>query len=42
MEVITVKKKNETWLDVECEASIERELSEHFCFYVPGYKFMPA
>ena len=20
----------------------ERELSEHFCFYVPGYKFMPA
>ena len=42
MEVITVKKKNETWLDVECEPSIERELSEHFCFYVPGYKFMPA
>jgi superfamily II DNA or RNA helicase len=42
MESLTVKKINETFLEIECEASTERELSEHFCFYVPGYKFMPA
>ena len=42
MEYIIVKKKNETFLELECEASIQRELSEHFCFFVPGYKFMPA
>lgn len=42
MEYIIVNKKDETFLGVECGPSIERELSEHFCFYVPGYKFMPA
>ena len=29
-------------MHVECEPSTEAELSEHFCFFVPGYKFMPA
>ena len=29
-------------MGVQCDQSIERELSEHFCFFVPGYKFMPA
>ena len=42
MDTITVKKKNEVFMHVDCEPSIERELSEHFCFFVPGYKFMPA
>ena len=42
MERIVVGKLNESFLQVSCEASTERELSEHFCFYVPGYKFMPA
>ena len=42
MEVIKVKKKNEVYMHVECEPSTEAELSEHFCFFVPGYKFMPA
>ena len=42
MESLIVKKVNETFLHIECEPSTERELSEHFCFYVPGYKFMPA
>ena len=42
METLIVKKKNETFLHIECEPSVERELSEYFCFYVPGYKFMPA
>jgi len=42
MESLTVKKVNESFLEIECEPSTERELAEHFCFYVPGYKFMPA
>lgn len=42
MEIIKVKKKNEVFLHIETEPSIEQELAEHFCFYVPGYKFMPA
>ena len=42
MESITIKKKNEVFMHVQCEPSIEKELSDHFCFFVPGYKFMPA
>ena len=42
MESLKVRKINETFLQIECDASTERELSEHFCFFVPGYKFMPA
>ena len=42
MDQIVVAKLNETFLQISCESSTERELSEHFCFYVPGYKFMPA
>jgi len=42
METIIIQKKNEVFMHVQCDASIERELSEHFCFFVPGYKFMPA
>ena len=42
MEVISYTKLNETLIQIECEASTGQELSEHFCFYVPGYKFMPA
>ena len=42
MEIIKVKKRNEAFLQITTEPSVEQELSEHFCFYVPGYKFMPA
>lgn len=42
MDVIRLKKKNEAFLYVECERSIEKELSEYFSFFVPGYQFMPA
>ena len=42
MDVIKVAKMNETFMHVSCDPSIERELSEHFQFFVPGYKFMPA
>lgn len=42
MDLIKIKKKNESFLEIITEPSIEQELAEHFCFYVPGYKFMPA
>jgi superfamily II DNA or RNA helicase len=42
MDKIKVRKKNESFLEILTEPSIEQELAEHFCFFVPGYKFMPA
>ena len=42
MDQIVITKKNEVFLHIQTEPSIEMELSEHFCFFVPGYKFMPA
>ena len=42
MDLIKIKKKNESFLEIITEPSIEHELAEHFCFFVPGYKFMPA
>ncbi len=42
MDTLVIKKLNEAFMHIECEPSVERELSEHFCFFVPGYKFMPA
>lgn len=37
-----LRKYNEVYLKVECEADVAYELSEYFTFFVPGYKFMPA
>ena len=42
MDLIRVKRYNETYNKIICEPSIAQELSEHFSFYVPGYKFMPS
>ena len=42
MESLIVSKQNESFIHIECERSVEQELSEHFCFFVPGYRFMPA
>lgn len=42
MDQIKITKKNESFLFVETDPSVEMELTEHFCFFVPGYKFMPA
>ena len=39
---ITLHKKNEVYLQVECERSIARELNEFFSFDIPEAKFMPA
>jgi superfamily II DNA or RNA helicase len=41
-DIITVSKKNESTLLIDCETSILRELAEKFEFFVQGYKFMPS
>lgn len=42
MDKIVISKANHVFLNIQTDAGIEQELSDHFCFYVPGYKFMPA
>lgn len=42
MDKIVVTKKNETFLHIKADPGIRMELSEHFSFYVPGYKFIPT
>jgi len=42
METLIVEKKNEVYITVDADPNIQREISEFFTFYVPGYKFMPA
>lgn len=42
MDKLIVHKLNNVFLQVSCESGIARELSDHFSFYVPGYRFMPA
>ncbi len=38
---LTISKKNEIYLKVDCEPHIKYELSDQFTFDVPGAKFMP-
>ena len=40
--MITVTKKNEASLNVECDVSVAQEINDFFTFEVPGAKFMPA
>ena len=42
MDTLIIEKKNEVYITVDCDQNIQREISEFFTFYVPGYKFMPA
>ena len=42
MDKIIVKKANHVFLEIQTDPGIEQELAEHFCFFVPGYKFMPS
>jgi len=42
LDKIIISKANHVFLNIQTDAGIEQELSDHFCFYVPGYKFMPA
>lgn len=39
---VLVHKLNEAFVKIECERFLAQEISEHFTFYVPGYRFMPA
>jgi superfamily II DNA or RNA helicase len=41
-DVIRIKKKNEVFVTVDCDPSIQNELTDFFTFMVPGAKFMPA
>lgn len=40
-EIINISKISNTTCFVDCSSSVSKELSEHFSFLVPGYKFMP-
>jgi superfamily II DNA or RNA helicase len=38
---LALYKKNETFINFECEKSIAQEMSDYFTFYVPGYQYTP-
>ena len=40
--LLTVQLINHSMIAVACEPGIRQELSDYFCFMVPGAKFMPA
>ena len=42
MDTLIIEKKDDVYLTVDCDPNVQREISEFFTFYVPGYKFMPA
>lgn len=39
--MIEIKKKNETYLQIQCEEGVAQELNDKFSFFATGYKFMP-
>jgi len=39
---LLLTKKNEAFIQFECERSIAQELSDYFTFFVPNYQFTPA
>ncbi len=39
---IILHKKNEAFIQFECEKSTAQELSDFFTFFVPGFQFTPA
>ena len=42
MDKISLYKKNDVYIKVDCERGTAMELSQYFTFEVPGAKFMPA
>ena len=42
MDIIKVRKKNHSMLEVRTDPGIANEITDFFTFFVPGYKFMPA
>jgi superfamily II DNA or RNA helicase len=39
---LIISKSNEVYAHLACERHIAKELSDYFCFMVPGYQFVPA
>jgi superfamily II DNA or RNA helicase len=39
---LILHKKDEAFIQFECDRSIAQELSDYFTFFVPGYQFTPA
>ena len=42
MDTLVVQKKNHAFLNIDCDQGISNELSDYFCFFVPGHAFMPS
>ena len=42
MSNIILHKRNEAFIQFECDRGTAQELSDYFTFFVPGYQFMPA
>ena len=42
MSDLILHKKDEAFIQFECDRSIAQELSDYFTFFVPGYQFTPA
>ena len=42
MSDLILHKKNEVYIQFECDKGIAQELSDYFTFYVPGHQFTPA
>jgi superfamily II DNA or RNA helicase len=40
-DILRISKVNETFIKIDCEASVAYELSDHFTFMVPNAKFHP-
>jgi len=39
---LILHKKNEAFIQFECDRGIAQELSDYFTFFVPGFQFTPA
>ena len=42
MSDLILHKKDEAFIQFECDRNVAQELSDFFCFYVPGFQFTPA
>ena len=42
MSDLILHKKNEAYIQFECDRGIAQELSDYFTFFVPGHQFTPA
>jgi len=39
---LILHKKDEAYIQFECDRNVAQELSDYFCFFVPGFQFTPA